>query len=205
MGYFCFTDASLTLLDEKYTENELSLDVNFVGDHLVYKSILVRQLEGCKMACYFEHSDCKFFFTQDPPNREAEKTYGSYLKNCYLGSFSKKRVASRRFGYKPYDYNFTSSSFVNLTTKGKINVTETLIATFGLNSNKSVDHGECQGSGKHFITRNDWILPFDLVQTAKEVCIFTLFRLVEGTVKLSIPTYAVRLHHSISCWLRSLL
>ena len=193
----CFTDASLPLLDEKFIENELSLDVNFVGDHLVYDSILVRQLEGCKMSCYFEHSKCKFFFTQDPPNLEV-KTYGSYPKNCYLGRFTEKKV-------RRYDYNFSSSSFVHLTTKGKINVTETLIATFGLNSKTSVDNGECQGSGIHFITTNDWILPFDLVQTAKEVCIFTLFRLVEGTVKLSIPTYAVRLYHSISYWLQSLL
>ena len=209
-----FLDSSLPLLDPKFEVNETPVDINFVSDYFVYGSKSVQDEESCRMLCFFQ-SKCSFFFFRRSSSKncffgkyELHTTTSidryKYIMNKNFQEFRDYNSFRKRYGApkeyevttpKPNSFNF-KQTLIHLSTKDKNkNVTEAMIDGLKLgptNPYRSAYYGHCSGAGIHFVTSKNWTLPFTLVYTQYKPCFFKILRLVEGTLKLSIPNFAVR-------------
>lgn len=171
------------------------------------------------MLCFFQ-SKCSFFFFRR--SRSKNCFFGNYEmkpvpKQRYSNSYKRYQDYPDYNGFrqsyharseyevstpKPNGFNFKHSTLIHLITKDKKkNVTEAMIDGLKLgptNPYRTSYYGHCAGAGIHFVTSKNWTLPFSLVYKNNKPCFFKILRLVEGTLKLSIPNFAVRFSPFIS-------
>ena len=194
----CLSDVSLPILHEKFEENEFLVDASLIGDYFVYKATLTNHSDTCPLACIFD-SKCLYYFVLDTPQA-----------NCFIGNFKESEASSPEESYRRYRerhnqnrastyYDFVPSTFVRLMTKGRgLNITSSIVK--GLFTRLHQYHvtsglfGLCQGAKIHVVTDPNWTLSLSLVYIyrSRGACHFTILKLIEGKMKLSIPEFSVR-------------
>ena len=193
---FHFLDVSLPVLHEKFEENGFPVDASFFGDYFVYKATLTNHSDTCPLACIFD-SKCLYYFVLDTPQA-----------NCFIGNFKESESNSPEESYRRYRerhnhnraFHFIPSTFVRLMTKGRgLNITSSIVK--GLFTRLHQYHvtsglfGLCQGAKIHVVTDPNWTLSLSLVYISghgRGACHFTILKLIEGKMKLTIPDPNVR-------------
>ena len=187
----------------------------------MYKTILANHSDTCPLACILD-AKCLYYFMIDTPKANCflgnfkEK---DSLEEAMIRFRGYDFVTARKFRQINYDIlRFIPQTFVRLMTKEKgLNITSSIVdAIFNYQEHRTwlpnpdirlrrinLPYGLCQGAKLHMVTHDlnqNWTLSISLIFADPPTlmpygvtCLFTIFKLVEGKMKLTISDFNVRI------------